>query len=216
MKNKKLEICEIFESLSGETSSSGLPSLFIRCSKCNLNCSYCDTLYNNEINYRYDIEKLYKIISVSKSKIVIVTGGEPLRSTNHIFWHFLIRKFPNKQFIFETNGTQKIDDFLCYKNVQFIVDYKLPSSRMEKYMDLNIWKNLENKDIIKFVIKNEKDYLKAINLIKKNNPKAEIYFSPVFGEIDLKELWNWVVRDKIGRLQIQLHKIIFDINKRKV
>ena len=41
----KLKVNEIYKSIQGESSFSGLPCIFIRLTFCNLRCSYCDTEY---------------------------------------------------------------------------------------------------------------------------------------------------------------------------
>ena len=41
----KIKINEIYKSIQGESSFSGLPCTFIRFTYCNLRCSYCDTEY---------------------------------------------------------------------------------------------------------------------------------------------------------------------------
>ena len=79
-----MKICEIFKSLSGETRSAGKPTLFIRCSNCNLNCSYCDTPYKNE-GKEYSNEELFDIIQKSGRELIICTGGEPLLEKNKVF-----------------------------------------------------------------------------------------------------------------------------------
>jgi 7-carboxy-7-deazaguanine synthase len=43
-----MQITEIFLSIQGEGLQSGLPTLFIRFSGCNLRCTYCDTKYSYE------------------------------------------------------------------------------------------------------------------------------------------------------------------------
>ena len=40
-----LKVNEIYYSIQGESSFSGLPCIFIRLTYCNLRCSYCDTEY---------------------------------------------------------------------------------------------------------------------------------------------------------------------------
>ena len=77
-------IYSIFTSLSGETSTSGEKTFFIRLRGCNLRCSYCDTAYAQDITtdsqYSVDImQKLQELIaSRSDIKNIILTGGEPL------------------------------------------------------------------------------------------------------------------------------------------
>ena len=68
------------------------------------------------------------------------------------------------------------------------------------------------KDEIKFVITDIKDYIwaKEILIREKLNEKALILFSPVFGDINPKDLAEWILKDQLPvRFQIQLHKMIW-------
>ena len=96
--------------------------------------------------------------------------------------------------------------------VLLILDIKTPGSGEEKN---NFWENLElikPKDEIKFVITDKKDYIwaKEVLIREKLNEKALILFSPVFSDINPKDLAEWVLKDQLPvRFQIQLHKIIW-------
>jgi 7-carboxy-7-deazaguanine synthase len=95
-----------------------------------------------------------------------------------------------------------------------IVDIKCPSSGMNNN---NYWKNLDYitpNDQLKFVIAHRQDYLYAKKVLDKpaikRRKKLLINFSPVFNEIDLKDLAGWILADNLPvRLQIQLHKYIW-------
>ena len=87
---------EIFASLQGEGVSSGRPSTFIRLSRCNLACEWCDTAYTwrftgdnrphrdglaferaaNQVSLT-EAEVAHRIAALGGSRLVI-TGGEPL------------------------------------------------------------------------------------------------------------------------------------------
>ncbi len=71
---------------------------------------------------------------------------------------------------------------------------------------------IKPKDEIKFVISDLKDYIWAKEvLVRENlNEKALILFSPVFSDINPKELAEWILKDQLPvRFQIQLHKVIW-------
>ena len=61
---KSLVINEIFYSIQGETSRSGLPTYFIRLTGCPLRCSYCDTEYafnsGSKMSFKEILSKLNK------------------------------------------------------------------------------------------------------------------------------------------------------------
>lgn len=68
-------IVEIFESLQGEGTNTGMPSIFVRFGKCNLACPWCDTNYNEFEKWTLS-QILAKVRSYS-AKNIIITGGEP-------------------------------------------------------------------------------------------------------------------------------------------
>jgi len=43
--SEQIRITEIFYSLQGESTSTGLPTVFVRLTGCPLRCQYCDTAY---------------------------------------------------------------------------------------------------------------------------------------------------------------------------
>lgn len=68
-------IVEIFESLQGEGTNTGMPSIFVRFGKCNLRCPWCDTNY---LEYEHwNLGKILETIESYQSKNIIITGGEP-------------------------------------------------------------------------------------------------------------------------------------------
>ena len=97
------KITEIFFSIQGEGSFAGTPVIFIRFSGCNKKCKFCDTDYFNfeEMNIReilLEIEKLNR----TKTKIVVLTGGEPLLQANSDLLIALNAKY---ELHLETNGS---------------------------------------------------------------------------------------------------------------
>jgi 7-carboxy-7-deazaguanine synthase len=74
-------ISEIFHSLQGEGELTGVPSVFVRTSGCNLRCAWCDTPYaswNPEGDNRSVEEIMAQIESHATARHVVLTGGEPL------------------------------------------------------------------------------------------------------------------------------------------
>jgi 7-carboxy-7-deazaguanine synthase len=74
-------ICEIFYSLQGEGELTGVPSVFVRTSGCNLRCTWCDTPYaswNPEGEQRSTAQILAAIESFPAARHVVLTGGEPM------------------------------------------------------------------------------------------------------------------------------------------
>ena len=90
---------------------------------------------------------------------------------------------------------------------------------MHKKNDWGIIKDIAEHDEIKFVIGDKADYewtLKKINQYNLDS-KWTILFSPVFGKLKLDQLANWILEDNLNvRLQLQMHKYIWDPDMRAV
>ena len=71
-----LEINEIFYSIEGEGQRVGQPTTFIRLSKCNLRCSFCDTEFDSFTEM--SIDNIIEEIKQYAATWVCLTGGEPL------------------------------------------------------------------------------------------------------------------------------------------
>ena len=73
-----LKINEIFYSIQGESSYSGMPCIFVRLTYCNLRCSYCDTEYAFYEGKDIEIKDIISKVNTYNCNLVEVTGGEPL------------------------------------------------------------------------------------------------------------------------------------------
>jgi len=111
----------------------------------------------------------------------------------------------------ETGGS--LDTRAVDPRVHTILDIKCPGSGMS---EKNFWKNLTQlraHDEVKFVLLNEEDYHYAVDVCNKWNlfkTKQTVLFSPVHGELDPKNLIDWMLRDQIPvRLNLQVHKYIW-------
>lgn len=205
-----LNIIEIFASVQGETSLTGLPTTFVRLARCNLRCSWCDTTYSFSKGTEYSIEQILAEVDTNQCPYVCITGGEPLLQKNV---YLLMRALCDRNYIvsLETGGslsTAEVDP-----RVRIIVDVKCPGSNMS---EKNFWPNLANlreHDEVKFVINGREDYVFAKQICEKYGlfkRKMEVLYSPVYGQLDPKELVGWFLEDKIPcRLNLQCHKYIW-------
>jgi 7-carboxy-7-deazaguanine synthase len=76
-----MRIAEIFYSVQGEGNLTGVPSIFVRTSGCNLRCSWCDTPYtswNPEGGEMSVDEILDRTTEFSAARHIVLTGGEPM------------------------------------------------------------------------------------------------------------------------------------------
>lgn len=211
-----LKINEIFHSIQGESSRVGEPCVFIRLTGCNLRCSYCDTQYAFYEGKNLSVEDIIKRVREYNCMLVEVTGGEPLLQDKSIE---LMSRLCDDGFevMLETGGSlpiNQVDD-----RVKIILDMKCPSSGMVKknlYANLNWIKPI---DEVKFVIGSREDYdwSKLIVEQYKINNKSVVLFSPVFNQLESSLLAEWILHDQLNvRFQIQIHKYIWDPNKRGV
>tara|TARA_Y100000590_G_scaffold249520_1_gene280319 strand:- start:308 stop:949 length:642 start_codon:yes stop_codon:yes gene_type:complete len=211
-----LKINEIYHSIQGESSYSGLPCVFVRLTYCNLRCSYCDTEYAFYEGKDMSIKQIIKKINSYKCNLVEITGGEPLLQKNCIKLINELEK-NNKKVLIETGGSLSIQNIS--KKTHIILDLKCPSSNME---NKNLWENLDyikKTDEIKFVVGNKVDYEWTKNIIKKYDleNKCHLLISPVYDKIDNEKIINWILKDNLKiRFQIQLHKEIWDKDKKGV
>ena len=213
-----LKVNEIFYSLQGESSYAGRPCVFIRLTGCNLRCSYCDTRYAYEEGTEMELDLILDRVSSYRCLLVEITGGEPLIQveTPALILRLLERRV---KVLLETNGSQNIQrvDDRCIK----VVDMKCPSSGMEARNDLENLKKLSSGDELKFVIGNRIDFEYAKGIVdeyrKFFSPMNPVHFSPVFGELEPKLLAQWILEEHLEvRLQLPLHKILWDPNQRGV
>ena len=207
---KKIKVNEIYYSIQGESSLSGLPCIFIRLTYCNLRCTYCDSEYAFYDGKDFSIDEILEKIKEYNCNLVEVTGGEPLLQSQCIN---LLRELINNKYdvMLETSGSLSIKE--VPEDVKKIIDFKCPTSGMEHK---NLWaiiNDVNNNDEVKFVIGNKQDFEWAVNKIKEYNieKKCIILFSSVFGEIEYKQVVGWMLDSKIkARFQIQLHKHIWE------
>ena len=204
-----LKVNEIYHSIQGESSKSGLPCVFVRLTYCNLRCTYCDTEYAFYEGEDKTIREIINEVKKYNCKLVEITGGEPLVQDESLE---LMKRLCDEGFevMLETGGSLPIKDI--DERVLIIMDLKCPSSKMEKknlYENINF---LKPADELKFVIGNREDYNWSKEITSKYylKNKSKILFSVVFGELEPVALVNWIIEDKLDvRYQLQMHKYIW-------
>lgn len=236
---------EIFNSIEGEGKRAGELTTFVRFNGCNLRCKYCDTKYSwGNDGKEYTLSELMECLQKTAYKNITLTGGEPLIQPDI---DKLIKLLLEQDFNIniETNGT--IDGSYLRKmalpnplqnvgTLFFTMDYKTASSNEESKMLLDNFLFLDETDVLKFVVGSKDELINSLSFIndlrqekqrvwKTSKPNAMpiIYFSPIFGSIEAKDIvdfmkeYELVSTDKIKyRVQLQLHKYIWEPNKRGV
>jgi 7-carboxy-7-deazaguanine synthase len=205
-----LKITEIFYSLQGETSTVGLPTVFVRLTGCPLRCVYCDTAYAFHGGTRMALSAVVEEVKRLGAARVTVTGGEPL--AQKACWPLLTALCDEGfQVSLETSGALSIAD--VDGRVAVILDLKTPASGE---VSRNLYENLpllKPSDEVKFVLADRRDYDWATLKMDEYGLAqrvGNILFSPVFETLPASTLADWIVADKLPvRMQVQLHKLLW-------
>lgn len=212
-----MKICEIFYSIQGESTYSGLPCVFIRTSGCNLRCSYCDTKYAYEEGIDLTINEIFDKVNLYNCKLVEITGGEPLLQKDSINSLIELLLDNNHTVLIETNGSLSLKHL--NPKVIKIMDIKCPDSGVSEYND---WENIEyltKKDQVKFVLSSRRDYEWAREVLTKFPllQNIEVLFSTAFNILKPADAVKWILEDGLKvRFQLQLHKYIWQPSERGV
>ena len=211
-----LKVNEIYYSIQGESTHVGRPCIFIRLTYCNLRCTYCDTEYAFYEGKDIEIPEIMAEIKQWNCNLVEVTGGEPLFQDECV--HLLNElTHQNYEVLLETGGSLSISDVPI--EIVRIVDFKCPSSGMEKKNLWSIVNDLQPHDEVKFVIGDREDFDWAKEMLNKYslNEKCSILFSPTFGKIDPSLIVEWILEGDIPvRMQLQMHKHIWESEEKGV
>ena len=205
----RLRITEIFYSLQGEARSVGCPTVFIRLTGCPLRCGYCDTSYAFQGGEWYSLDDILQEVARYNTRHVTVTGGEPLAQKPCL--NLLSRLCDaGYQVSLETSGA--LDVSAVDSRVVKVMDIKTPASgEVDKNLDSNL-QYLTSQDQVKFVLSDRQDYDWAVALLRQQAlaEKCEVLFSPVYGQLDARQLADWILADQLPvRFQIQLHKLLW-------
>jgi 7-carboxy-7-deazaguanine synthase len=205
----RLKITEIFFSLQGESTTVGLPTVFVRLTGCPLRCHYCDTAYAFSGGDWMDLADILKSVGSYGARHVCVTGGEPLAQRECLPLLSALCD-AGYQVSLETSGAIAIDQVDA--RVSRVVDIKTPGSgeaARNLYGQLAL---LLPHDQIKFVITDRADYDWSVARIRELDLSARctVLFSPSHEQLPARELADWVLADRLPvRFQLQLHKYLW-------
>ena len=219
-------ITEIFKSIQGEGSRSGLPCIFVRLTGCNLRCTWCDTAYafhgGKKMSVADVTARVHELSGRSAEGkpvvgLVELTGGEPLLQEDiYPLADRLLAK--GYTLMIETSGERFIGRLP--KEVIKIVDVKCPDSGEPDTFDLRNLAELSSNDEVKFVLTSRRDYefAREFSLEQRLAERVkEIVFSPVHDDpegkwagLEPRLLVEWMLEDGLNvRLGLQLHKIVW-------
>jgi 7-carboxy-7-deazaguanine synthase len=217
-----LRVTEIFHSIQGESTWVGSPCTFIRLTGCPLRCVWCDTEYSFVGGEKKTLLEVHQEVDRLGCPVVEITGGEPLIHPNAFR---LARELLDRSYtvLVETSGA--VDVSPLDPRAHKIMDLKCPGSGE---VGKNLWSNLDHlteRDEVKFVLADRVDYEWARNTIRERGLDGKLargelkalLASPVWDKLDLRKLAEWILEDALPvRLQVQLHKLIWDPNTRGV
>ncbi len=203
-----MRIIEVFHSIQGEGPLSGVRTSFIRTARCNLRCTWCDTVYSFGPGRERSIDSLIREVRGHRTKYACLTGGEPLLQKESLD---LLKTLSRRGIttVVETGGSLDVTPYLKIPRVILSVDVKCPASQMESH---NRWANLRllrTMDVEKFVVQDRTDYLYARRALMEHPSRAQIVFQPVWGS-DAGRLADWVLKDRLNvRVLLQEHKVLW-------
>ncbi len=240
-----LVVNEIFLSIQGESTWTGLPCVFVRLTGCPLRCAWCDTAYAFTEGTRVDLqEALARVEALAapypttpgrlRLPLVEVTGGEPLVQAACLP---LLKALCDSGFtvLLETSGA--LDIGAVDRRVHRIMDLKCPGSGESERNRLANLALLQSTDEIKFVVASQEDYewAKRQVLERRLATVCPVLFSwaeplepeqrdkslkpPPPGQtpITRRQLAERILADGLPvRLQTQLHKLIWPPSARGV
>ncbi len=213
-----MRVTEIFHSIQGESSFAGQPCVFVRTTGCNLRCTWCDTAYAFHGGTDMAVDEVVREVEKvgGTCRLVELTGGEPLlqRDIGDLATALIATGYT---VLCETSGSVPVDR--VPESVVKIVDFKCPGSGE---VESNDWTNLDRlspeRDELKFVICDRSDYEWARKQFRERAlDRFTVHLSPEFETMNRRELASWILSDGLPvRLQLQLHKFIWDPSTRGV
>jgi len=218
------KVIEKFTSVNGEGLRSGELTTFIRFYGCNLRCAFCDSKYTYSQSEPFELLTAQQILDYIKStgiRNVTLAGGEPLYQPH---MKELLQLVCGAGYLveIETNGAINIAQYMDLPNrPSFTLDYKTGcSGGMEQHMDLSNYKHITKHDSVKFVVATTADLDTMRRVVAEHDliAKTNVLVSPCYGDIELVTIVEYLKAHNLNgiKLQIQLHKYIWDADMRGV
>jgi 7-carboxy-7-deazaguanine synthase len=211
-----MKITEIYGSIQGETQYAGLLCTLVRTTGCDLRCGYCDSAFAFHGGRDMTPDEIVAEVDRLGAPLVLLTGGEPMlqRELPALAARLLATGY---KVMIETSGAHPLD--ALPPEVVRVVDVKTPASGESERMRWELLGALRPCDAAKFVLADEPDYQWARTVIQKHDlgRRTEVLLSPVHGRLSPQTLVGWMLRDRVpARLNLQLHKYVWDADARRV
>jgi 7-carboxy-7-deazaguanine synthase len=225
-------LIELYKSVQGESSLTGVPCIFVRLAGCNLRCAWCDSEYTFTGGKPYGADEIVaEIKTLQPCPLIEFTGGEPMLQARELLPLMQRLLDAGYTLMMETSGERPLAD--VPKAVHKIVDVKCPgagsaanSFRMENLAALT------PNDEVKFVLSDRADYEFARDFIREHDLAAKcggVLLSPAFSKtpsdvrstenatLDPRLVVEWMLADGLpARLSLQIHKYIWEPRRKGV
>ena len=198
IETKTLPVMESFTSIQGEGFHSGKAAHFIRLAGCDVGCVWCDVKESWSIE-KHQYKKVDDIVlnaRKSKTKFVVITGGEPL------MYNLTELTQKLKQYGFyiaiETSGAYLLSgtiDWICVSPKKF----KAPLKEV-----------LSLADELKVVVYNKSDFAWAEEHAAFVSKKCKLFLQAEYGrrKETVKLILDYLNNYPTWSLSIQIHKIL--------
>jgi len=225
-------LIELYKSVQGESSFTGVPCIFVRLAGCNLRCAWCDSEYTFTGGKPFTADEiLAQIEALAPCRLIEFTGGEPMLQARELLPLMDRLLAQNYTLMIETSGEQPLA--AVPRAVHKIVDVKCPgAAAAANTFRIENLEALTPNDEVKFVLTDRADYEFARDFIQNHNLASlcgEILLSPAFlknpsdqrstdnAALDPRLLVEWMLADGLpARLSLQIHKYIWEPRKKGV
>ena len=190
-----LPVMETFQTIQGEGYFRGTSAYFIRIGGCDVGCHWCDIKQSwDHSNYNFqDVNEIVDNIK-SNSKIVVVTGGEPL------MWNMnpLTKSLKNKNFKIhlETSGAYKSTghwDWYCLS----------PKKNKKPFTD-----SFKIANELKIIIYNKSDFEFAEQMSRQVNSACKLFLQPEWSRREkmMPFIVDFILKNDKWMVSLQTHK----------
>jgi 7-carboxy-7-deazaguanine synthase len=227
-----MHLIELYKSVQGESSFTGVPCIFVRLAGCNLRCAWCDSEYTFSGGKSFAADEIIaQIEALQPCRLIEFTGGEPMLQARELLPLMQRLLDANYTLMMETSGERPLAD--VPKAVHKIVDVKCPGAgaAANTFHMANL-DALTQRDEVKFVVSDRADYEFAREFINTHalaTKCGQILLSPAFNKapsdlrttdnatLDPRFLVEWMLADGLpARLSLQIHKFIWEPRKKGV
>ena len=211
-----LVVHEIYRSLQGESTFAGLPCVFVRLTACHLRCGYCDTPHAFHQGRTLALDEVVARALALGDSLVEVTGGEPLLQPEALP---LMARLADagRTVLLETSGALDIGP--VDPRVRVILDLKTPGSGEAAANLRENLARLKPTDEVKVVVCDRADFDWAVAQVRAHRllDRCPVLLGAAFGRVEPAALAAWILETGLPlRLQVQLHKLLWDPSARGV